>query len=79
MIKCDKIKKVSVSCARVWCPREYFKDKCFFVFQAAKEVVLSMYPNYERIVKDIKVRIQDLPLVEDIRSLRSVVRNVIYF
>ena len=46
----------------------------FFVctVQAAKEVVLSMYPNYERIVKEIRVRIAELPLIEDIRSLRSV-------
>lgn len=38
--------------------------------QAAKDVVLSMYPRYEQIVKEIHVRITDLPLIEDIRSLR---------
>ncbi|KAL8604098.1 MCM DNA helicase complex subunit [Nucella lapillus] len=43
--------------------------------EAAKEVVLGMYPNYERIVQDIKVRIQDLPLVEEIRSLRQLHLN----
>ncbi|XP_076448292.1 DNA replication licensing factor mcm2-like [Babylonia areolata] len=43
--------------------------------EAAKEVVLGMYPNYERIVQEIKVRIQDLPLVEEIRSLRQLHLN----
>ena len=38
--------------------------------QAAKEVVLSMYPNYERIVKEIHVRVAELPLIEELRSLR---------
>lgn len=38
--------------------------------EAAKDVVLSMFPYYERIAKEIKVRISDLPLVEDLRSLR---------
>jgi len=39
--------------------------------QAAKDVVLSMYPRYDQIVKEIHVRISDLPLIEDLRSLRS--------
>ncbi|XP_041349090.1 DNA replication licensing factor mcm2-like [Gigantopelta aegis] len=43
--------------------------------EAAKEVVLSMYPNYERIVKEIHVRIAELPLIEDIRSLRQLHLN----
>lgn len=38
--------------------------------EATKSIVLAMYPQYERIAKDIHVRITDLPLVEDIRSLR---------
>ena len=38
--------------------------------QAAKEVVLSMFPNYERITSDVHVRIADLPLMEELRSLR---------
>lgn len=38
--------------------------------QAAKEVVLSMYPNYERIAKEIHVRVAELPLIEELRSLR---------
>jgi len=40
--------------------------------EAAKEVVLSMYPNYERIAKEIHVRIAELPLIEELRSLRLV-------
>ena len=38
--------------------------------EAAKEVVLSMFKNYERIAPDIHVRISELPLMEDLRSLR---------
>ena len=38
--------------------------------EAAKDVVLSMYPKYENIAKEIHVRISELPLIEDIRSLR---------
>lgn len=37
---------------------------------AAKDVTLSMFPQYERITKDIHVRISDLPLIEELRSLR---------
>ncbi|PVD24580.1 hypothetical protein C0Q70_15064 [Pomacea canaliculata] len=43
--------------------------------EAAKEVVLGMYPNYERIAKEIRVRIAELPLIEDIRSLRQLHLN----
>ncbi|XP_076362368.1 DNA replication licensing factor Mcm2 [Tachypleus tridentatus] len=43
--------------------------------QAAKDVVLSMFPQYERIAKEIYVRISDLPLVEEIRSLRQLHLN----
>lgn len=43
--------------------------------QAAKEVVLSMFPAYGRIAKEIFVRITDLPLIEDIRSLRQLHLN----
>ena len=38
--------------------------------EAAKDIVLNMYPNYDKIVKEIHVRISDLPLIEDLRSLR---------
>ena len=40
--------------------------------QGAKEVVLAMFPNYDRITSDIHVRIADLPLMEELRSLRCV-------
>ncbi|XP_048244361.1 DNA replication licensing factor mcm2-like [Haliotis cracherodii] len=43
--------------------------------EAGKEVVLSMYPNYERIAKEIRVRIAELPLIEDLRSLRQLHLN----
>uniref|UniRef100_A0A2C9K1B1 DNA replication licensing factor MCM2 n=1 Tax=Biomphalaria glabrata TaxID=6526 RepID=A0A2C9K1B1_BIOGL len=43
--------------------------------EAAKEVVFSMYPNYERIAKSIHVRISNLPLIEEIRSLRQLHLN----
>jgi len=39
--------------------------------EAAKSVVLSMFPRYEAITKEIHVRITDLPLVEELRSLRQ--------
>ena len=43
--------------------------------QAAKNVVLSMFPKYEAIAKEIHVRITDLPLVEELRSLRQLHLN----
>ncbi|XP_054160995.1 DNA replication licensing factor mcm2-like [Oppia nitens] len=43
--------------------------------EAAKDVVLSMFPMYERIAKEIFIRITDLPLIEDIRSLRQLHLN----
>lgn len=43
--------------------------------EAATEVVFSMYPNYERIAQSIHVRISDLPLIEEIRSLRQLHLN----
>lgn len=42
---------------------------------AAKDVVLSMFPQYERICEDIHVRVTDLPLLEEIRSLRQLHLN----
>lgn len=38
--------------------------------EAALEVVLAMYPKYDRITNHIHVRISHLPLVEELRSLR---------
>jgi len=43
--------------------------------EAAKSVVLSMFPRYEAITKEIHVRITDLPLVEELRSLRQLHLN----
>merc|ERR1719175_137886 len=43
--------------------------------EAAKDVVTNMFPHYDRIATDIHVRITDLPLVEDIRSLRQLHLN----
>ncbi|XP_077582359.1 DNA replication licensing factor MCM2 [Stigmatopora nigra] len=43
--------------------------------EAAKGVVLAMYPKYERIAHEIHVRICNLPLVEEIRSLRQLHLN----
>ena len=40
--------------------------------QAAKEVVLSYFPKYEYIASEIHVRIAELPLMEELRSLRLV-------
>ena len=39
--------------------------------QAAKEVVLHYFPNYDRISQEIHVRVSELPLMEELRSLRS--------
>merc|ERR1719295_911944 len=43
--------------------------------EAAKSVVLSMFPKYETISKEIHVRITELPLVEELRSLRQLHLN----
>merc|ERR1719322_1595473 len=43
--------------------------------EAAKSVVLSMFPRYELIQKEIHVRITELPLVEELRSLRQIHLN----
>ena len=42
----------------------------YFVTQAAKEVVLSYFPKYDLIASEIHVRIAELPLMEELRSLR---------
>ncbi|XP_045465752.1 DNA replication licensing factor Mcm2 [Harmonia axyridis] len=39
--------------------------------EVAKEIVLSMYPSYDRVTKEIHVRISDLPLIEEIRTFRK--------
>ena len=44
---------------------------CWVCVQAAKEVVLHYFPNYDRISQEIHVRVSELPLMEELRSLRS--------
>lgn len=41
----------------------------------AKEMVLSMFPTYERVTTDIHVRIADLPLIEELRTFRKLHLN----
>lgn len=40
--------------------------------QAAKDVVLSYFPKYSYIASEIHVRIAELPLMEELRSLRLI-------
>ncbi|XP_056644504.1 DNA replication licensing factor Mcm2 [Diorhabda sublineata] len=37
----------------------------------AKDIVLSMYPSYDRVTNEIHVRISDLPLIEELRTFRK--------
>jgi len=47
-------------------------EKILEIFnEAAKDVVLSMYPTYSKIANEINVRIRDLAISEEIRSLRQ--------
>ncbi|KRT79946.1 hypothetical protein AMK59_6727, partial [Oryctes borbonicus] len=39
--------------------------------EVAKEIVLSIYPSYERVTSEIHVRISDLPLIEELRTFRK--------
>jgi DNA replication licensing factor MCM2 len=43
--------------------------------EAARDVVLSQFPKYDRIAKEIRVRIADLPLQEEIRDFRQIHLN----
>ena len=43
--------------------------------EAAKDYVFSLYPHYHKIAKEIHVRISELPLVEELRSLRQLHLN----
>lgn len=40
--------------------------------EAAKDIVIGMFPHYERIHYDIRVRITELPILEEIRTLRKI-------
>ncbi|XP_018570583.1 DNA replication licensing factor Mcm2 [Anoplophora glabripennis] len=39
--------------------------------EVAKDIVLSMYPSYDRVTNEIHVRISDLPLIEELRTFRN--------
>ncbi|XP_030751997.1 DNA replication licensing factor Mcm2 [Sitophilus oryzae] len=39
--------------------------------EVAKDIVLSMYPSYDRVTNEIHVRIADLPLIEELRTFRK--------
>ncbi|XP_063242568.1 DNA replication licensing factor Mcm2 [Bacillus rossius redtenbacheri] len=43
--------------------------------EVAKQLVLSMFPSYERVAAEIHVRVSDLPLVEDLRTFRKLHLN----
>ncbi|TPP63390.1 DNA helicase [Fasciola gigantica] len=43
--------------------------------EAAREVALARFPRYDRISNRVQVRINDLPLIEDLRSLRHLHLN----
>jgi DNA replicative helicase MCM subunit Mcm2 (Cdc46/Mcm family) len=45
--------------------------------EVATQLVLSIFPSYNRVTTDIHVRISDLPLVEDLRTFRSVHLGII--
>lgn len=41
----------------------------------AKEMVLSIFPTYDRVTSDIHVRISELPLIEELRTFRKLHLN----
>jgi DNA replication licensing factor MCM2 len=43
--------------------------------KVAKEVVISIFPSYERVTNEIHVRISDLPLIEELRTFRKLHLN----
>lgn len=43
--------------------------------RVAKEMVLSIFPTYERVANDIHVRISELPLIEELRTFRKLHLN----
>lgn len=43
--------------------------------KVAKEMVLSIFPTYERVTNDIHVRISELPLIEELRTFRKLHLN----
>lgn len=46
------------------------------IFDAvAKELVLTIFPSYERVTSEIHVRISELPLIEELRTFRKLHLN----
>lgn len=43
--------------------------------KVAKEMVLSIFPTYDRVTNDIHVRISELPLIEELRTFRKLHLN----
>ncbi|KPJ18533.1 DNA replication licensing factor Mcm2 [Papilio machaon] len=43
--------------------------------EVAKEIVLQIFPSYERVTSEIHVRISDLPLIEELRTFRKLHLN----
>lgn len=43
--------------------------------KVAKEMVLSIFPTYERVTTEIYVRISELPLIEELRTFRKLHLN----
>lgn len=43
--------------------------------EVAKDLVLQIFPSYERVTSEIHVRISDLPLVEELRTFRKLHLN----
>ncbi|KOC63500.1 DNA replication licensing factor Mcm2 [Habropoda laboriosa] len=43
--------------------------------EVAKELVLTIFPSYERVSSEIHVRISELPLIEEIRTFRKLHLN----
>lgn len=43
--------------------------------KVAKEMVLSIFPTYERVTNEIHVRVSDIPLIEEIRQFRKLHLN----
>lgn len=43
--------------------------------KVAKEMVLSVFPSYERVTTEIHARVSELPLVEEIRTFRKLHLN----
>lgn len=43
--------------------------------KVAKEMVLTMFPSYDRVTSEIHVRISELPLIEELRTFRKLHLN----